>query len=291
MGIRIIAACAGALLCTAAAAPEAAGEYRVHVAPVQLAMPNSAVEGTRTHGLNDYVLDVPLLWAEAGTLREAVRVEADGSVQELAAGTVLPLHLIGPEGGDPVRAFCTPRQAAERAFERGTLAVLFGERSALRGVLRRANDRQTCLIDSDADGRVDSSVILGEGPPEARRPRPLSPAPIELSELQPIGGEDRLRIKLTRLDRRGRWAEFELEIRQQGRRRGFDQIGGPWGSSSRISRIDTAAEGGAAGNLAGTVFSVVAVDGAARTAQIRWSEKPPRDLRVAIPDTVQVVVR
>jgi hypothetical protein len=287
----VSAACAGAFLCTAAAPADTSAEYRVHAAPVQLALPNSGAEGTRTHGVGDYVLDVPLLWEEAGTLREPVRVEVDGAVQEFAAGTVLPLHLIGPAKGDPVRAFCTPRRAAERAFERGTMSFLFGPQSALRGAVRRANDRQTCMIDSDADGRVDSSVILGDGPPEARRPRPLAPAAVDRSENQPIGNEDRLRLKLTRLDRRGRWAEFELEIQQQGRLRAFDLLAGEWGSSNRISRVPADSEGVLHGDIAGTVFSVLAVDGAARSAQIRWSTKPARNLVVAIPESVQIVRR
>jgi hypothetical protein len=273
------------------AAADAPGEYRVRRDAVQLALPNRGVEGTRTHNVREFVLDVPLLWAAAATLREPARIEADGETQELPIGTVLPLQMIGPAGVDPIAAYCTPRRAAERAAERGIAGALLGGGSLWRGMIRRATDRQACLIDTDRDGRVDSSVIVGEGSPEARRPRPTAPAAVEVAALQPIGEQDRLRIKLVRVDRRGRWADFELEIEQQGHRRRFDLIGGSWGSSNRQARILTGGDVVQPGDMVGTLFHVLAVDPAARTAQIRWSDKRDVDLPVVIPDSLRIVTR
>ena len=119
----------------------------------------------------------------------------------------------------------------------------------------------------------------------------MPPAAFEVAELQPIGPQDRLRIKLIRVDRRGRWAEFELQIEQQGDLRSFDVMSGPWGSTNRITRVPAGSDAQLTGNIAGTLFSLVAVDGAARTAEIRWSDKPARDLPVVIPDALRVVVR
>lgn len=291
MKIAIAAALTAASIAAPAPAAEATGEYRVRAAAIQLAMPNRVAEGTRRHAVRDIVLDVPLLWAGAATLREPVRIEGHGEAQELPAGTVLPMQMIGPSGAEPVPAFCTPRRAAERAAERGALGALLGGGSLWRGIIRRATDRQACVIDADGDGRVESSVILGDGPPEARRPRPLAPAAVELAQLQPIGERDRFRIKLVRVDGRGRWAEFELQIEQQGDLRRFDEMSGRWGRTTRITRVRATPDGAGTGNIAGTLFNLVSADGAARSAEIRWSEKPARDLAIVIPDALQIVVR
>jgi hypothetical protein len=277
-----------------APAPSAAdtgGEYRVQVAAVQLALPNRAERAPRTIRVGETILDVPLLWAVAATLREPARIEADGQVQELPAGTVLPMQVIGPERGERVAAFCTPRRAAERAADRGVLGVLLGGGSLWRGMIRRATDRQACLIDADGDGRAESSVILGDGSPAARRPRAVAPVAVETAELQPIGPEDRLRLKLTRVARRGGWADVELDIEQQGHRRSFDEISGPWGRSLRITRIPLVAAEPRTTSIVGAAFRIAAIDGTARTASIEWSDKPADDTAILIPDALRIVIR
>lgn len=278
----------------AAAAPapaESGGEYRARAPAVQLALPNRVAEGSRTHNLHDVILDAPLLWAATATLREPVQVVADGATQELPAGTVLPMQLIGPADAQPIVAFCTPRRPSERAADRGVLGAVFDSGTLVRGIIRRATNRQVCLIDNDGDGDAESSVIIGDGSPAARRPREVAGAAYDFAELQPVGAEDRLRIKLQRIDRRGRWAEFELQIEQQGDRRRFDVLSGAWGSSNRITRVPVGADGEHSAHIVSTMFSVTAIDGTARTAEIAWSNSAPRDVPIVIPDRLQYIVR
>jgi hypothetical protein len=274
----------------AAAAPAATEGYSVQSAAVQLALPNSGPRGVKDYRVGEAILELPLLWSAAATLREPATIEADGKSQQLDAGSVLPRQLLAARGTTPIAAYCTPRQAAERSAERGALGILLGGGSLWRKAIRSATDRQACLIDTDADGRADHSVIVGDGSPEARTPRPISPLALQVAELVPISGQDRLRIKLLRVSPKAGFAEFEIDIVQQGKERVFDVIGGPWGSASRVTRVDFKASGPAPVSMLGADFSLVALDGAERRARIEWLEGVERDRPVIIPDALHVVM-
>jgi hypothetical protein len=273
------------------AVPAVAGPYAVQTTAVQLAFPNSGPRVAQDYLVGDAILDVPLLWLSAATLRAPVAIAADGEAEFLPAGTVLPLHVLAEAGGSPVRAYCTPRRAAERAADRGMLRGLLGSGTLWRGLIRGATDRQLCLIDSDGDGGADQSVVVGDGSREARTPRTIPPVPIETADLVRVSDQDRLRIVVTRLGRRNDWADFELEIVQQGHKRVFDTFSGTWGSSSRVTRIPMGPESPGVASIAGADFSILSVDRANRSLRLQWAEGAEASRPVVIPDGLRVVVQ
>lgn len=268
--------CAGAAM---------AGPMSVRQSAIQLALPNSGPRGVQDYRVGDMVLDLPLFWANAATLRGEANVQTDEALEHLAAGTVLPMQMLAESGGVPLRAYCTPRRGAERAADRGVLGQLPALGWWVRRAVRAATDRQLCLIDSDGDGRADQSLVVGDGPPAMRTPHAIAPVAIDTADLVPISSDDRVQLQLTRVGRD--WAELTLIILQEGDPRRFDEVSGHWGSSLRVSRVT---EGGPA-SILGADFSLLTVDRDNRTARIEWpAGVDPRQFAI-IPDRLDLVTR
>jgi len=257
---------------------------------VQLALPNSGPRVERTYQLGNAILDLPIVWASAATLGSAATIDVDGTSVQLPGGSILALQVLTEDGGPSVQAYCTARRAAERVTDRGLLAAPLW-RLVLRPVLRSSTDRQLCLVDSDRDGRADQGLVIGDGSAEARTPHAIAPVPLEIADLVPISNQDRVRIVLTRVDRHGAWAEFEIEIKQQGHDRVFDTISGAWGGASRMNRITIGPTPPTEASIIGADFLILAVDGSARSVRIGWPDKADRTRYVAIPDALRIVYR
>lgn len=263
-----------------AAAMPAAAQYRPAAAATQLAMPNAVPTEDRTYSKDEALLDLPLLWARAATLQEAVTVDADGNRQQLAAGTVLGAQrLVSASGVDVLRAFCTPRRASERAFDRQRQNA-----SLARALLRGATDRQLCLVDSDRDGRFDQSLLVNAGPPEARVPRPMAPVAMTVAELVPISARDRIWVQLVGVDRRGASLTIVVHVQQQGHDRAFSRFGGRWGEVEARMRLRLNPTGPTDINILGVTMHVSAVDGAARTVRLRWTGHQDLARAIVVPD-------
>ena len=189
----------------------------------------------REYHAGDLVFDLPIRWATAATTSAPLTAQTDAAREQIAAGAVLPMQMLASSNGVEIKAYCTPRRAAERTAERGALGVLLGGGSLWRGLIRGATDRQTCFIDSDGDAQVDQSLLVGDGSPDARTPRPISPVKVQFMELVPVSSADRAQLYLTKIGRN--WAEFTLRIVQQGHPRVFTEMSGSWGTSSKITRI------------------------------------------------------
>jgi hypothetical protein len=270
-----------------AATSAAAGPYTVQQTAIQLALPNSGPRGAHDYHNGDRVLDVPLLWAAAATLRAPATVLADGASEQLPAGKVLPMQMLVEGNGVAIPAFCTPRRAGERFAERRASGVL--GLAVVRSLIRGWTDRQTCLIDSDQDGRADLSLIVGDGSAEARTPRAIEPVPIEVAELVPISDQDRVTIVLSGTGRD--WAEFTLNIVQQGHARNFDSISGHWGSSMRTTRVRLSPGRSQAVSIMGAAFWLTGVDKPSRAARILWETNVDTRLYAVVPDGLRVVSR
>jgi len=262
------------------AAMPAAAQYRPAAAAVQLAMPTDVPTEDRTYRKNEALLDLPLLWARAATLQEAVTVEADGQSQQLAAGTVLGAqNLYNPSGGDVLHAFCTPRRASERALDGGDRDYWLA-----RALLRGATDRQVCLVDSDYDGRFDQSLLVNAGPAEARVPHPIPPAAMTVAELVPMSARDRIWVELVGIDRQGRALTLSIHVEQQGHDRSFSRFGGRWGEVEQRPRLQLTPGRSNEFNVLGATLHVSAVDGAARTVRLRWTGHDDLTRAIVVPD-------
>ena len=279
--------CAASIACSG---PAQAGPLSPKSVALQVVLPNTGPRVTQTYRVGEAILDLPLHWPAAATLGAAATIDLDGESAQLPAGTVLPFQPLSEADGSSIGAYCTPRRAAERATDSGFLAApLF--RMVLRPILRSATDRQLCLIDSDADGRADLGLVVGDGSPAARTPHPIAPVPLAIGEMVPSSGADRVRIVLTRVQSRGRWAEFEIRIEQQGGDRNFTDIAGQWGSSTKITRMMMDAQPPDGTSILGADFVILGVDPRARSVQIRWPDAADRSVLVAIPDALQIVYR
>ena len=270
----------------AAAAPAPAGPHEVLTPAVQLALPMDIPAGERSYRVGDTVLDLPLRWLAAATLTEAVTVEADGRSERLAAGTVLPFQFLSDSaGGPPVRAYCTVRRATERGIERaGFGGTLLG--SLTRRVVQSTTDRQLCLLDSDQDGRVDQSLVVNDGSPEARTPRAIAPAGVTVASLQPISGQNRLWLELSDVKRRGNGIHLRLHVEQLGHERVFDTLSGPWGSIGRFPWLQFDAGVPTDISLLGATMSVTGIDGPGRAVRLRWTGHDDPSRAVIISDRV-----
>ena len=267
----------------------AAGPMKVRQSDIQFAFPNSGERGVQVFNKGQVILDVPLRWSAAATVRDAVTFSADGKSETIAAGTALPLLVLGDESGSQVTAYCTPRRAAERSAERGGLGMLLGGGSLWRGMIRSATDRQLCLIDADGDGRADQAALVNDGSPTARTPQPIAPVAITIVEGAPISRDDSARIAVSGIGRN--WAEFTLTVTQQGYPRRFDSIAGAWGTSSRVTRIKLPENGAKSASIFGADFSILAVDPVRQTARIEWTASADQHLIVVIPDKLRTEVR
>lgn len=267
----------------------AVGPLKVRQSEIQFARPNSGARGVHDYNKGQVILDVPLRWAAAAILRDAVSFNADGKSESIAAGTVLPLVLLSDASGTQVKAYCTSRRAAERAADRGALGVLLGGGSLWRSMIRSATDRQLCLIDSDGDARADQGLVVSDGSPVARTPQSIAPAAMELVDAAPISREDSARIALTGIGRN--WAEFTLTVTQQGSPRRFDTISGGWGTSSRVTRIKLPEKGAKSASIFGADFSILAIDDPSQTARLEWPENADANRLVVIPDKLQLQYR
>jgi len=265
------------------AAMPAAAQYRPAAAAVQLAMPTDVPTEDRTYRKNEALLDLPLLWARAATLQEAVTVEADGQGQQLAAGTVLGAqNLYSASGSDVLHAFCTPRRAAERALDSGRDYWL------ARALLRGMTDRQICLVDTDYDGRFDQSLLVNAGPVEARVPHPIAPVAMTVAELVPISARDRIWVELVGVDRQGRSLTLSIHVEQQGHDRLFSRFGGRWGEVEQRPRLRLTPDGPNEFNVMGATLHISAIDGAARTVRLRWTGHNDLTRAIVVPDQTSV---
>src|SRR5690349_15686865 len=81
-------------------APAHAGPLSPQAPAIQLALPNSGPRGERSHAVDEPILDLPLFWAWAATLRDPAAIDVDGVSAPLPAGTVLAQQvLVDGSGG------------------------------------------------------------------------------------------------------------------------------------------------------------------------------------------------
>jgi hypothetical protein len=255
----------------------------------QIALPNSLPRGDRSYKQGDPILTVPLVWEYGAILKDATTIRADGDIKDLPAGTVLQaMTLTETANSKQVAAYCTPRNAAERKADKGALGVLLGGGSVWRKVIRSETDRQYCLIDLDDDGIADQSVLINAGTHAARTPVATTPVHLDRQKMLPISDRDKMVIVLTEVSKDGLFANVRLDIIQQGEPRAFDTFG----NTLRVTRLGAKKQGfPVKAEILGARFSIVALDGATRTATVNWPQDADPALAIAISDGLQVNIR
>lgn len=287
-------AVATAMLCAFASAETPASEVeappmKVARESAQLAYPNSAPRGEQTYHQGAVILTAPLMWEVGARLPQATTIHAGEDSENIPSGSVLQgMMLTETAAHRDEMAYCTPRNAAERKADSGVLGALLGGGSLWRSAIRGATDRQYCLIDSDDDGVADHSVELHAGSAAARTPVAIAPVTLDRGRMIPISdGDDRVQITLLDVSSKGTSAKFRIDIIQQGRGRAFDTIGG----TRRVTFVDTKHGLPARADIFHTLFDVVSLDGAGRTAVIRWPDDVDTKAVVPIEDGLHLVMR
>lgn len=281
MRCLFIATCLFAVSQTAQARENPEPEARWVESP-QFFMASAIPTGEQVVLEGGVVFQAPSRWLLAGRLERDVTVTiADQQHVFLAAG-VLPQLMFMPDGSQTSAefAYCTPRNRGENSTRSGLGGALFGG-SLWDSLARSLTDTQFCLRDSDGDGLLDASLLLGEGENDFVRGPAIDPVAVISANEAEISAEDHVRIKLTSVGRNH--VEMALEIIQQGHNLDFTTLSsGPFfGSSLTRYRLTDAMPMQV--DLFGIRFQITAFDRAANSATIRWSEitKPAQ---VIIPD-------
>lgn len=261
------------------ALPQAALAQKDREQAEQVFRVTEAPKGEHEYKQGDYLLRVPLVWARAAVLSEAVTVTAGARSETIAAGSVLPEEtLLEAENSKTFfTAYCTPRKAAERVLDKGVGAALFGG-SLNRKLIRDMSDAQFCLADRDGDGRLEQSLLVGDGWGDARSPHSIAPVAYEKRDDAPISPNDEVRFHFAKAGRSE--VTFVLEILQQGKLRGFETIGG----ERRVRALPTGKSLPLRIGMYGTEFELVAYDTATKSVRIRWSEAVPAESRIVVSD-------
>jgi hypothetical protein len=282
-----------AMLVAATPPPPPPTEYVILAPALQIAMPNRIAPDERSYRKGEAVVDVPLLWRAAIRLDNDLNLTIDGGAEQVKAGTVLPLHLVGAGiYGKPKPAYCTPRRAAEDKSEKGALGILLGGGSLWRGLIRGATDRQLCLIDSDGDDHLDQWLLIGDGSAAARAPNPMPGVAFTRQDNVPISDKDRYTIFFNGASGSGKWAEFRLELMQQGNTRRFDTMSGPFGTFNRLERrARLLAQWPLLTTVHGADLTIMSTEDGGKTARLIGRGSADPDRQIEIPDAYRVSFR
>jgi hypothetical protein len=228
------------------------------------------------------VFRAPARWLLAGRLERDVTVLIGDQQHTFAATDVLPQLLFMPDGtrASAELAYCTPRNRGENATRSGLGGVLLGG-SLWDSLARSMTDTQFCLRDSDGDGLLDTSLLLGEGENDFVRGPGIDPVAVISANEAEISAADEVRIKLTSVGRNH--VELALEIIQQGHNLDFTTMRSGPHSASNLTRLRLTDALPMQIDMLGIRFQITAFDREANTATISWSEAP-KVAHVTIPD-------
>lgn len=181
-------------------------------------LPSDVASGERRVSENETFIEVPLRWVFSGKLAQDVDVVTPGGTVTLRAGDVLPEVLIPVngriEGGRTL--LCTRNKVIEKTKGEDPL---FGALGALSNSLR---DGQSCVEDTDKDGKVDRALVLAKGQAEIAA-APITPTAVTMLSNEVIPGSgDRLTIGLIAVGRTN--TTLWVNIFQRGKRRNFDTM-------------------------------------------------------------------
>lgn len=228
------------------------------------------------------VFRAPARWLLAGHLERDVAVTIDDQEHVFLAADILPQLLFMPDGSQASAefAYCTPRNRGENATRSGLGGALFGG-SLWDSLARSMTDTQFCLRDSDGDGQLDTSLLLGEGDNDFVRGPAIDPVAVISANEAEISADDEVRIKLTSVGRNH--VELALEIIQQGHNLDFTSMRSGQFFASSLTRYRLTDAMPMQVDMFGISFQITAFDRTANTATISWTESP-KQTQVIIPD-------
>jgi hypothetical protein len=230
------------------------------------------------------------MWSEAALVEQSRTVTVGGRSITFSPSTYLPRATLRFEGAMwDAQGYCTPRVAAERGVDRGSLTGLLLGPKLARSLVKSETDAQACLVDTDADGRFDQVALVNAG--SASDVARIEPVSFRVREMAPIGSQDEVRIRYRGFAVATTSPMLELELVQQGRKRAFDRLSVGNGAQRRtfdhITFVSSKKGWPVAVEILGLTLSVSGVDPATKAMSVEWTKNAAGLRRVVIPDDVK----
>lgn len=283
--VRLLAliTCTSALLTVST--PAASQQNPGWQQPPAIMMPGLIAPAQATVNEDDPVVELPLRWPEAIRLAQQVGILDGNDEIMVEAGTLLPKVQIG-QGSGARAVFCTRRGGLSVQLPR---AALFPG-GLLLGAYDSLVDGQTCLEDSDGDGRLDRVVLLGESGNLPRDAGSIEPVPFDVLRGEAIDlATDLLRISLRSV--RARTVRIEVNFVQKGARQTFDVLSsGPY-TTTRFVELGYGEGGNGSTQIFGVDLRVIEADRRAGTALIAWAPVTGPNEIIVVPSQVSISSR
>jgi hypothetical protein len=278
----LLAALPGPVVLLACAMPASAQKAPERIESPVLFFPADVEASERAAKENEVVLTIPLRWAFAGKLERDVEIVAGEHRATLRADELLPKVLIPAPGktSEGRFLFCTRNRVTEKREGIGAIALLV---DSLRDSLR---DAQFCVEDTDADGKVDRSVVFGKAKTEIPGESFAPAAVTEFTNEVIPGGKDRVDITLDSVGKKR--TQLLINVWQNGGPRPFTEMQSGRFFAKAWTVIEHKAAFPATTTVLGIRFSVLAADAPANTATLKWDPAARPGEFVIIPRVTNV---
>ncbi len=237
----------------------------------QLFFANELPSGTHTYAERDVLVRIPTRYLHAVRLLTDSSVEIGGARHQFRAGDVLPQVQFRPDGTEESTEiiFCTPRHHGANDMRSPAVRRLFGEQS------------QVCLQDTDGDGMMDTSLVVGSGQNDFTRGGAIVPVATELADDTAISDRDGVQLEVNMVGTQG--ADFKLQIERQGRRLPFDTVTSGAFAAQEHNLIMFQGDQPVNAQILSIMFQIVGFDAVASNVTVHWVEVQ-KQIRVRIPD-------
>ncbi len=277
MRLRILVAVAPFLFPQVAAAQSTWWEESPQVVRV-----NSGPRGEVTYRKGDDLVRLPLLWGNAAQIEAPVTFDFAGEKETIPANATLPLVQFRANGqqASTRKIYCTRSRITERIKSGGLMGILQSK------LINSLSDTQKCLEDTDNDGKLDRTLIIGEGDNDFTIGGPIAPLSFKTLGLAPIDGNgDYLELNLISVGKNK--VQIWLGITRQGKALQFQRISSGGITSQRFTTLKTDGAGTNSFQIFGVRMDIVSIDPVAKTATIKWPDDAPQDLVLAVPIDVR----
>lgn len=263
-----------ALPFSVAAQDDEAEEAREFEQSARFVYARSGPAETRTYSDDENLFEGRMSWYFAGELAESRTVTFGQYQYGFGEGQVLPQIRIWPDGADsePELIYCSPRRSADpvtAAMMGRIMAGPYGYSAGSSPVSNRSTERRFCLRDTDGDGLLDASLMLGKGDESFVPGDTVQPVGVAPADGARVTRDTEVRLGITRVSRRK--IRFQLSASERGMSVGYANFDaevprddGREDQDGRTYPVEV--------DVFGMTFEVIGHDRREDTVTIRWPE-------------------
>lgn len=247
---------------------------------------NTGPRGTISYKVgNEPILRLPLVWTEAARIDAPVTFSFSGESVTIPAGTVLPAVTLTEPAAPamPRRLYCTPSKVKTRTRSGSLWAMMQNK------LINSLSDSQKCLEDTDGDGKLDHTLMVGEGKDDLRPGSQIDAISFAKLSNAEIGPTDYVTLELA--SAKADSATIILRVYQGEKPLQFIRVSqGPY-TAEAWTKYKSAESFNRPLELFGIRFEILSTDPGQKSATIRWPEDAPRDSLPLIPTDLYLVMR